>query len=126
MHAIAKFPGKPPEPCVVHNYSDGGALIQFPLDFDPPSPFRLVIEAKGLDTLCEVRRREGDRIGVRFVDEGAGERLIEQVEALGAFDAEPVGENAETPAIERDVRLMRPFSRVTGDEVRRLMFGTSA
>jgi len=68
IHAFVKVPGRRPEPCIVRNISEGGALLAFPAPFDPPARFRLTIDAKGIDVNCEVRRRNGLEFGVEFVD----------------------------------------------------------
>jgi hypothetical protein len=79
IHAFVRVPGRPPEPCVVRNFSEGGALLAFPPAFEPPARFRLTVEAKGVDVMCEVRRRNGEECGVAFVDEASDVslRLVE-------------------------------------------------
>ncbi|MBS0244195.1 MAG: PilZ domain-containing protein, partial [Proteobacteria bacterium] len=68
IHALARIPGRAAEGCIVKNFSDGGALIEFPVEFvQPPQKVRLCIDALGIDAECEVRRHEGKLLGVRFL-----------------------------------------------------------
>ncbi|MDX2158765.1 MAG: hypothetical protein SFW09_19865 [Hyphomicrobiaceae bacterium] len=120
IHAMAWMPGRAPEPCIVRNYSDSGALIEFRVAVEPPSRFRLVVEAKGIDAFCEVRRRLDKSIGVSFVDDGAGLALANEAgPTLGSLPTEP----QPTPAAPIQVR--RPSTRIPGHEVRQMLFGTA-
>jgi hypothetical protein len=81
IHAIARLPGRGTEPCVVRNFSDTGALIEFKADFVAPDRFRLDIEAKGFSAVCEAKRKDGRMLGVRFLDGSATEALIDRAVA---------------------------------------------
>jgi hypothetical protein len=83
IHAFVRVTGRSPEPCIVRNFSEGGALLVFNGAFALPSRFRLSVEAKGVDVMCEVRRKNGMEFGVRFIDEQADieARLLEEAEA---------------------------------------------
>jgi hypothetical protein len=84
IHAIARLPGRGAEPCVVRNFSDTGALIEFKADFVAPDRFRLDIEAKGFSAVCEAKRRDGRMLGVRFVGANATETLMDRVAGTSA------------------------------------------
>lgn len=121
IHAIARLPGRGPEPCTVQNFSDSGALLAFANDVEPPARFRLTVETKGIDVMCEVRRREGAQIGVSFLGEGEiGLRLAEdRLPVVGSVlsPSEPPHElEAMTSRLQLDGP---PVSIVRGDEVRR-------
>jgi hypothetical protein len=119
IHAFAKISGRGAEPCVVRNVSDSGALLAFASSFEPPARFRLTVEAKGIDVLCEVRRRDGSEYGVAFVEgDAVGHSFLDQ----------PHGETpARLPAIEEAAELPPPnvlgregiVTVVTGAEMRR-------
>ncbi len=119
IHAFAKVPGRGAEPCIVRNFSDSGALLAFDASFEPPARFRLAVEAKGLDVLCEVRRRDGHEYGVSFVsDDAAGQMLLETTadvpdDLTVADDTPPPRPNA----LGRDGIV----TVVTGAEVRRYL-----
>ncbi|MEZ5816581.1 MAG: PilZ domain-containing protein [Hyphomicrobiaceae bacterium] len=89
IHAYVRVPGRSPEHCIVRNFSEGGALIEFDVPFEPPQRFRLSIEAKGVDVMCEVRRREGLSFGVEFVadNEDVGAKLLD---VSPAVESDPV------------------------------------
>jgi hypothetical protein len=119
IHAFAKISGRGAEPCVVRNVSDSGALLAFASSFEPPARFRLTVEAKGIDVLCEVRRRDGNEYGVAFVEgDAVGQNLLEQ----------PYGETpARLPPVEEATELPAPnvlgregiVTVITGAEMRR-------
>jgi len=71
IHAFVRIPSRTPEPCIVRNFSEGGALLVFSAPFALPDRFRLTVDAKGLDVMCEVRRRNGLEFGIKFVQEQA-------------------------------------------------------
>ncbi|MGE0698996.1 MAG: PilZ domain-containing protein [Hyphomicrobiaceae bacterium] len=123
IHAFAKLPGRGSEPCIVRNFSDTGALIAFAEDFEVPARFRLVIEAKSIEVMCEVRRRLGDQVGVSFVDAGdTGERLLD--EAVPGVLAPTLPEFPPAPA--RPLSSLLSMTLVTvvpAADVRRLMRG---
>jgi hypothetical protein len=99
IHAFAKISGRGAEPCVVRNVSDSGALLAFASSFVPPARFRLTVEAKGIDVLCEVRRRDGNEYGVAFVEGDAlGSSFLDQPHVDTAARLPPVEEAEELPA----------------------------
>jgi len=118
IHAFVRVSGRTAEPCIVRNYSDQGALLAFSGPVLLPEKFRLCVEAKGIDVHCEVRRRDGSELGVRFLDEG---------EAGLRFDDEPVISVPAQPMEEQRRPIARPqaprrdvlVTVVTGDEMRR-------
>lgn len=121
IHAIARLPGRGAEPCTVQNFSDSGALLAFAADVEPPARFRLTIEAKGIDVMCEVRRRDGACVGVSFAgEEEVGLQLLDDHPAVGAalLISGPQGDQ-EAAATSRLLLDGPPVSVVRGDEVRR-------
>jgi hypothetical protein len=118
IHAFVRVASRTPEPCIVRNFSEGGALLVFDGPFALPDRFRLTVDAKGLDVMCEVRRRNGSEFGVQFVQEQADieSRLAEEI--AGEM-AEPV----EAPAPPMLLGAIGLVTVVPGHEVRRLLIG---
>jgi len=81
--------------CVIFDMSYGGAAIQLPdADIDCPEAFDLQLQS-GSTLRCQVRWRNGDRIGVQ------GETLWpEEVVADVLNQADPAPEGPESPAVE--------------------------
>ena len=100
----------------MRNFSEGGALLVFNGPFALPDRFRLTVDAKGLDVMCEVRRRNGSEFGVQFVQEQADieSRLAEE---LAAEATEPV-ESPPPPVLLSAIGLV---TVVPGHEMRRLL-----
>ena len=117
LHGMARLANRQPEPCIVRNFSDGGALLEFNTELNPPFRFRLIVEPKEIDTTCEVRHRKGRYIGVRFLEAGAvvAERLEPLPSMLGT-------EGPPQPAPAPLVRA-RPMLCVSGRALREKMFG---
>ena len=66
-HGWVKVRGRPVIPCVVKDFSDGGALVEFDVPEGFPRTFVLVIESQGFESNCETRHRTGNRMGVKFI-----------------------------------------------------------
>ena len=120
IYAIARLPGRGPQPCIVQNFSDSGALLVFPGSVEPPARFRLTIEAKGIDVMCEVRRRSGAEVGVLFLgQDAAGTQLLHE-QLLADAPAAPQPVSTETvPAPARLLLDNSPVWVARGDDVRR-------
>ncbi len=118
LHGMARVAGRPPEPCMVRDFSDGGAKLEFNGAIEPPAKFRLVIEAKGFEAECEVRRRTGNVVGVSFAGSADGRELDEApMPAAAATDtAAPV--DVVRPNLAR-----RAVTVVPGYEMRSKLFG---
>lgn len=114
IHAIAIVGGKPPAHCIVRNYSERGALLEFKEPFVPPFRFRLVIEAKAVDALCEVRHQGLQGLGVMFVG-GAIGGLVEAKHNVPA----PAG---SLPLKAPDASKPQP-RKLTGADLRSSLFG---
>ncbi|KAB2918510.1 MAG: PilZ domain-containing protein [Hyphomicrobiaceae bacterium] len=54
-------------PCRVRNISETGARLEIGGSLNAPDTFDLIIEIDGLEARCEVIRRNGNQIAVRFV-----------------------------------------------------------
>jgi hypothetical protein len=68
MHGWVKVPGRPTLPCVIHDLSDGGALLVFDEPFKLPFAFLLKIDTLPDVKGCEIRHSSGRRVGVEFID----------------------------------------------------------
>ena len=66
VHALMIMRGRPAILCIMRDISEGGALLEVEHPEWVPRRFRLVVEASGFDVECEVVRRIGTAIGVRF------------------------------------------------------------
>jgi hypothetical protein len=67
VHGIVSARGRPSAPCIMRDVSEGGALLEV---FHPrwfPSRFRLIIQATGFETECEIVHRTDTALGVRFM-----------------------------------------------------------
>ena len=113
IHAVAMVGGKPPAHCIVRNYSERGALLEFQEPFVPSFRFRLLIEAKGVDVLCEVRHQGQHGVGVLFVGGNASE-LIEVRQNMAA----PAGSLPQ-----RNSEPVRTATRLSGADLRSSLFG---
>jgi hypothetical protein len=54
-------------PCSVRDVSDTGARLRVTGSVSVPDTFELIIELDGLEARCEVIRRDGNDIAVRFL-----------------------------------------------------------
>jgi PilZ domain len=69
--------------CVVRDISLGGARIEVDETFALPTEFALEIPQRGAMLLCELQWRNGDAVGVKFLDRQAPHApTIEEVEEL--------------------------------------------
>lgn len=66
VQGVAYIPGRPPAYCTVRDLSASGAFLEFDERCEPVHNFRLVIETKGIDALCEVRHTRSRGVGVMF------------------------------------------------------------
>ncbi len=69
IRAVIEIAGRPPVHCIVRNFSRGGALLEVPESIAIDDDLHLVIETHGIATYCDVRHRNGNHIGVRFLNE---------------------------------------------------------
>lgn len=123
IHAMARIGGRAPEPCVVRNLSDGGARLEFNGAVELPAIFRLVIEAKGFDAECAVRRQDGNVVGVEFVGVGAGRTLSDPPapkETAASSVSPSTGGKPPGSKFPNGV-----FTAVSGKDVRRQLFGAT-
>lgn len=72
VHATIAPRGRPPIACVMRDVSDQGALLEVPHPQWLPSRFRLIVEAFGFESECEVVRRTDVAVGVRFASRISG------------------------------------------------------
>jgi hypothetical protein len=68
LHGWVVVDGRPRLACLVRNVAEGGALLEFAAPKSMPFRFRLVIECKGFEALCETRHHQDQWMGVRFVE----------------------------------------------------------
>ncbi|WP_187371484.1 PilZ domain-containing protein [Methylobacterium oryzihabitans] len=69
--------------CFLHNLSDDGACVSFPDGAAPPERFDLFLEQGGQAHPVEIRWRDSDRVGVRFLDPLSDETLCRLLPHLG-------------------------------------------
>lgn len=75
--AVLVVRGQRPQPCTILNYSLTGALVEVRDGAVTAQMIRLVVEAQGIDLVCQVRHRSASIIGVTFVG-GTIERFNEK------------------------------------------------
>ena len=73
VRAWIKVAGRPPVACIVHDTSQGGALLETQDKAWLPFSFRLVSEDRSINRVCEIRHQNGTRVGVEFVSEAAAQ-----------------------------------------------------
>ena len=66
VHATIAPRGRPVILCVMRDVSEDGALLEVSHPQWLPSRFRLIVEAMGIESDCEVVRRTEVAVGVRF------------------------------------------------------------
>jgi hypothetical protein len=76
LHGWVVVEGRSRLACLVRNVSDGGALLEFAAPKSMPFQFKLVIDCKGFEAVCETRHHQEQWMGVRFVH---FERLVEPI-----------------------------------------------
>jgi hypothetical protein len=82
-HGWLKVRGRPVIPCLVKDFSPGGALLEFEIPEGFPDQFQLTIESESFQSWCKVRHREIGRLGVQFVE--AEVRTPQKVETTDRF-----------------------------------------
>jgi len=97
VHAFISPPGRPVIPCVMRNVSEDGALLEVAHPEWLPRRFRLLVEALGIASDCEIVRRTEATVGVRFAVRIAGD--------LGLGDAG--GRRASCPRVPDAGQLRR-------------------
>jgi PilZ domain len=90
IRAVIEIAGRPPVHCIVRNFSRGGALLEVPETIAIDDDLHLVIETHGIATYCDVRHRNGNHIGVRFLNEMTEERVSILAKAAKEAPPEPV------------------------------------
>lgn len=118
IHAMARMNGRGMEPCIVRDFSDGGARLEFNAPVEPPAKFRLIIEAKDFDAECEVRHHDGRLVGVRFIHETAG-RSLDDVAPDAAF----MSDRRSDATAARSNDGWRAVTVVSGADMRRILLG---
>jgi hypothetical protein len=112
IYAVAMIPGRAPAHCIVRNFSERGALLEFHDHIVPPFRFRLVIESKGVDVHCEVRHQGQYGVGVTIVS-GSTAGLFEAQQGPAAAPNAVPPRSASTVAA----------PKLTGADLRNAMFG---
>lgn len=74
--AYATLSGSAPVACTLRNISEGGALIDFGGVTVPTRNFKLTIDGVPFVMICEPRHQTGGSIGVRFLNQSDGAKLI--------------------------------------------------
>ena len=66
LHATIATRGRPVILCLMRDVSDDGALLEVPHPEWLPTRFRLIVEALGIESDCEVVRRTEFAVGILF------------------------------------------------------------
>ena len=66
VHANISLRGRPVIPCVMRDVSEEGALLEVAHPEWLPTRFRLIVEALGIASDCEIVRRTDVAVGIRF------------------------------------------------------------
>jgi PilZ domain len=114
IHAVVLVGGRAPAHCIVRNFSERGALLEFNAPFAPPFRFRLVVDAKAVDVLCEVRHQTRHGVGVFFVS-GSVSGLFEGSQKA----ADPNGLPPRAPEMQKPMAV-----RTSGTDLRSALFGS--
>lgn len=80
-HAWIVIKRRQPIACVVRNFSQRGALLEFPDRAPSAESFLLRIEDPPFEAQCDVRHRRGSAVGVYFVEP---ERTVAEPAPKGA------------------------------------------
>ncbi len=67
VHGWIHIEGRPRIPCLIRNFSEAGALLEFDCPANVLSRFRLEIDVVDFAINCEVRHHTARRAGVRFL-----------------------------------------------------------
>lgn len=85
LSGLIEVPLRPPTPCLIHNLSVDGALIEVGEAGRLPAFFHLRIESAGLYTRCDVIHRDGGNfVGVVF--EGGSKNAAQSEVLCGKAD----------------------------------------
>jgi hypothetical protein len=100
--AHATLPGGSAIACTVTNLSNAGALVEFAGAAVPSRSFRLSIEGAPYTMVCEIRHQGPSSVGVRFLNQTDGERLMAHLYPGPAISEEtgdaPRDSRGETPS----------------------------
>jgi hypothetical protein len=112
IHATILIAGRPPSPCVMRNFSKGGALLNLSERLEPPYNFKLRFDLTGERIECELKHVRNRWMGVQFAGADVEDKLRR---ALG----ERLVQRKRPLAARYDVAL----TRVTGRELRKTVLG---
>ena len=76
VHATIASRGRPVIPCVMRDMSEEGALLEVSHPEWLPTRFRLIVEAFGIESDCEIVRRTEVAVGVRFTSRISISQLV--------------------------------------------------
>jgi hypothetical protein len=110
--AHAMLPGGSAVACTVTNLSNAGALVEFAGASVPTRSFRLNIEGAPYTMVCEIRHQGPSSVGVRFLNQTDGGRLMAHLypgpaisEETGDAPRDSRGETASSSVVNsRDLR----------------------
>ena len=105
--------------CIVRNFSEHGALLELDGPFPAAATFKLRIDAKEVEALCEARHRNGNQIGVRFLSGNITavlQRDLARHFVSGDCTCAAKGAGHLAPA-----RAASPVKVTTGGQLRRLL-----
>lgn len=64
--------------CIVRNFSDVGALLEFHGRFEAPERFVLLVDGNPLEGACQRHHQSGNKVGVSFRDNGIAKVLMRE------------------------------------------------
>ena len=105
--------------CTVRNFSEHGALLELNGPFPATATFKLRIEAKQVEALCEVRHRNGGQLGVRFISGNIA--VVLQRDLARQIAAEERSNEVKGTAPLAAHRHAAPLKSTTGGDLRRLL-----
>ena len=117
--AHAMLPGGSAIACTVTNLSNAGALVEFAGVAVPTRSFRLSIEGTPYTMVCEIRHQGPSSVGVRFLNQTDGERLMAHL-----YPGPAISE--ETGDAPRDPRETPSSSVINSRDLRQMVLSSIA
>ena len=109
--------------CIVRNFSEHGALLELDGPFPAAATFKLRIDAKQVEALCEARHRSGSQLGVRFISGNIA--VVLQRDLARQIAAEERSSESKGAAPLATHRPAAPLKSTTGGDLRRLLLAGS-
>ncbi|MEZ5849793.1 MAG: PilZ domain-containing protein [Hyphomicrobiaceae bacterium] len=121
VKAVVLVPGRAPVHCIVRDFSEMGAGIELLEAIKLPLTFKLRIDAKDVEAICEVRHQRGQNVGVQFLSGSAGAAIERELEERAERIREMGLDGHVVPAV-RGRPVERGLSS-KGSDLRQHLFG---